>query len=490
MDTSTQGARAELKRGEIGLAGVLITGVAVMAPAAAIFLGAAVLGGIAGSSVPLIFAIAAVALLATGNSLARFTRAWPSAGSFVTFISRTLGGTLGLFTASAVLLGVALAYGGTYVFIGQWLAGEFFGAPTWMTLLFVGVVLVPVIRGVNMSVKVALTLVAIEVVVIMIITLGILFSGGSDGISFDPFTLPGGFEPVALGLAFTIFLFAGFEDCVPLAEESKDPRRTVPRAIFISIIGIGIILVLTSWALVLAFGDGATLSQQADPLGTAADEYANVVSGLVPWIILSSFLGFGVAANNAWARVVFNTAREGLLPAPLAKLHPQWRTPWVATLAFAIPSVVVGLGATIFATPEEVVGLFTTAGTLLIILMYALVNLALIVCWSRARSRGTGEDWGGPFGSVVVPLVGIAVLLLPFYYNLKPGQVAPLDLTWLFLLGIVVLAGAYTLYVRSRRPELVESAGSILAGESAETAESRGGGALLGTEPTPEPGRP
>jgi amino acid transporter len=476
MEGSTNGPRAELKRGEVGLAGVLISGAAVMAPAAGIFLGAAVLGSIAGSSVPLIFAIASVALLATGNSLARFTRVWPSAGSFVTFISRTFNGTLGLFAAAAVLLGVALAYGGTYVFVGQWLSAEFFGGSTLMTLVFVGLVLLPVIRGVDMSVKVALTLVAIEIVVILIITLGVLFSGGSDGLSLDPFSLPeGGFEPVALGLAFTIFLYAGFEDCVPLAEESKDPRRTVPRAIFISIIAIGVVYVLSSWALVLAFGDGAALSEQADPLTAAAQQYADPVSSLVRWVILSSFLGFGVAANNAWSRVVFNTAREGLLPQALATLHPKWRTPWVATLSFAIPSLVIGLGATLFATADEVVALFTTAGTLLIIFMYALVNIALIVCWARARNGRGDEDWGGVFGSVVVPLVGLAVLALPFYYNLKPGQVAPLDLTWVFLAGMVAIAAAYTAFVRARRPDLVDSAGSIMMGEATGAEASRAG---------------
>jgi amino acid transporter len=459
----------QLKHDQIGLLGVLVPGAAVMAPAASILFGVAVTASVAGAAVPLIFLIATVGILATGASLAKLSHRWPSAGSFVTFITRTMGGRVGLFTGTAVLLGIALAYAGIYVFIGDFIANAFLhtSAAPWPAVcmvLFVVIVLLPVIRGVEISIELAVALLAIELIVMGIVTAAIFLDGGPHGVSLSPFKLPsGGFEPIGLGFAITVLLYAGFEQSVPLAEESKDPRRNVPRAIFIAIIGIGAMYILSSWALVLGFGGGDKLAQSADPLHDAAEQYASWVAPLIRWVLLSSFAGFAIAANTAFSRVIFNTAREGLFPRPLAHLVPRWKTPAAAAVTFGGGSAVIALIGKLFTDDTTIVVLFSTAGTMLLVLMYILVNTALVILYFRDRRAGVRHN---PLTWVGVPIVGSAVLAIPYYYNLKPGQVHPLNLIPWFLVAIGVLAVVYTVVIAVRRPDKVDHAGRILAGEA------------------------
>jgi amino acid transporter len=462
-----------LRRDEVGLIGIVVVGLATVAPATSLLFSTAVLASIAGAAVPTICAFATVGVLCTGWSLARLTAVWPSAGSFVTFISRTMGGRAALFVATALLLGLITVYSGIYYFAGDYLSAAFFGtsAEPWSTVasvLFVVLSLVPVILGVQISVRAALTLVTIELAVIAVIIAATLLDGGARGITLEPFTLPeGGFGPIALGFATAIILFTGFEYCVPLAEETRDARRNVPLAVLLSIIVVGVIFVVGTWALVLAFPSVDALAESTDPLTAAAQQHAPVVEPLVRWVLLSSFLGFGVGLNAAFARVLYRSAQAGLFPRPMGRLWASRRTPVVAALCFAVPPLVIGGIGKAIAGTENTVPLFATAGTMFVILEYALVNVALILLYVRERRRGHRRS---ALADVVVPALGVVVLTLPYYYSLKPGQPSPLNLVPWLALGILALAAAYTASVLRRRPELTDTAGAVLAGEAADVA--------------------
>jgi amino acid transporter len=229
------------------------------------------------------------------------------------------------------------------------------------------------------------------------------------------------------------------------------------------VLGIGALYVLASWALVIAFGDGGVLAKQADPLHSAAHQYAGWLAPLIKWVLLSSFLGFGVAAVTAVSRILFNTAREGLLPAALGRVHVTHHTPAVSAAVFAGLGLLIALVAKAITDTTTAVTLLSTAGSLLIIVMYVLVNAALVVWFVREFREGRRHNW---LTCVVIPLLGIAVLASPFYYDLKPGQVSPLDLVPWVLAGTVVAAVAYVAWVRVARRAQLANAGRILAGES------------------------
>jgi len=240
----------------------------------------------------------------------------------------------------------------------------------------------------------------------------------------------------------------------------------------------------------MAFGgDGARLGGDAAPFVTASQEFIAPLAVIVVWILLSSVVGSYVAANTETARVVYHMAREGLLARSLASLHPRYRTPWLAAIAFVAPSVLLGLVSTIFTDPGTASGFLGTLGTLGIILMYAMTNVALIVHWARQRASGAR---GRLFSWLVVPLVGVAILAIPLWYNLQPDQDPPFNLMPVLLPALILVGVAYMLYVQRAKPHLLARAGGIMMGESAPEESVHGGsdpgapGSADGARPEPE----
>jgi amino acid transporter len=220
--------------------------------------------------------------------------------------------------------------------------------------------------------------------------------------------------------------------------------------------------VLASYAFVVAFADPSALAGDNSPFVTASQRFAPFLAPLVVVALLTSISSSFVAANTEIARVVYNTAREGLLPRALGRLHLRYRTPAVAVVAFVAPSVVIALVASVFADALTAAGFVGTLGTLAVILMYAMTNVALIVHWARGEAGG---ERGSIFFRLVVPVVGLAILGVPLWYNLQPDQDPPYN-TIPILLPLILLGGlAYMLWVQRSRPQLLEQAGSIIMGE-------------------------
>ncbi|MDX6513735.1 MAG: hypothetical protein QOE36_3239 [Gaiellaceae bacterium] len=467
---SSAGTRPDeqLARNTLGLPEVVMAGLVQIAPAFSVAFTAALIAGLAGASVPLVFLLAMVGVAATGNSLAQFSRIWPSSGSFITFISRALDPRIGIAVAICALLGYIIAFAGIYIFVGSFIETEVFKStaggpvPQLITLLYGVLVILPVIVGVRVGIRAAILLYLFEVVILIIFTVAILVQGGRNGLSATPFTFDGSLKGVALGLSLAMLGFLGFEAPVPLAEETKNPRRNVPLAVMISIFFTGILFVAASYAALSAFPNAAAFAGDASPFITAAKEYAGPISGLFTALLLASVTASYLAANTETARVVFAGAREGLWPRWIARVHQRFRTPWVAVIVFVAPSVLLGVFATAFTDIGTASGFLASYGALGVILMYAMTNVALIVLWFRERAKGTTRP---VFTWLVVPAVGVAVMAVPFWANFQPNQPSPYNsLVW--LVPVLLLVGAaYAIVLQVTRPRLAENAGSIVMGE-------------------------
>ena len=120
--------RATLERGQLGLFGVIMPGLAQVAPAFNLFFTTGVIVSFAGASAPLIFLISMVGMLATASSLAQFAGVYPSAGSFITYITRAIGTRIAVGVGVITLLGYIIAFGGIYIFVGSYIAQNVFGS--------------------------------------------------------------------------------------------------------------------------------------------------------------------------------------------------------------------------------------------------------------------------------------------------------------------------------------------------------------------------
>ena len=114
----------KLERGQLGLFGVLMPGLAQIAPAFNLFFTTGVMVALAGVSAPLIFLISMVGMCATACTLAQFSGVYPSAGSFLTYIARAINPGVSVAVGVITLLGYIIAFGGIYIFVGSYITGE------------------------------------------------------------------------------------------------------------------------------------------------------------------------------------------------------------------------------------------------------------------------------------------------------------------------------------------------------------------------------
>src|SRR5262249_37141703 len=112
--------------------------------------------------------------------------------------------------------------------------------------------------GLKFGVRVTVALYAFEVILLLVMSVTILVRGGHDGLSGTPFNWPSGSTDVLLAFSLAVRAFGGFEAAAPLAEETRNPRRNVPIAVIGAVLISGIIYILGSYALVIAFGVGHT----------------------------------------------------------------------------------------------------------------------------------------------------------------------------------------------------------------------------------------
>src|ERR1700745_3741651 len=182
---TTASASQALERGQIGLVGVIMPGVAQVAPAFNLFFTTGVMVGLAGASAPLIFLISMVGMTATASSLAQFAGVYPSAGSFITYITRAIGTRVAVAVGVITLLGYIIAFGGIYIFVGSYIAQNVFNSPhIWgftqiITILYGVLVVAPVVLGLRFGVRVTVALYAFEVILLLAMSITILARGGN-----------------------------------------------------------------------------------------------------------------------------------------------------------------------------------------------------------------------------------------------------------------------------------------------------------------------
>lgn len=472
---TTDNTATTLEKGQIGLAGVLIPGLAMVAPAFNLFFSTGLVASLAGAAVPLMFLIAMVAVAATASSLGQFASVYPSSGSFLTYIAKTVGAKTSTAIGIISILGYIISFGGIYIFVGQYIVQNVLGnSHIWgitqiVTILYGVLVTLPVIMGLKFGVKVSYVLYVFEAVLLLTVSIAFLVHGGPQGITSAPFKWPGGSKDTLLALGWAIWSFGGFEAAAPLAEETRDPHKNAPRALLLTVLVSGTIYVLGSWALVVAFGPShvSALVMNANPFHFAAERYIKVLAPLLTWVFLTSVTSSYIAANTQVARVVFGGARSGLWSKSLAKISPRYKTPAAAAVAFVAPSIIIGVGSTIFTSPTLTIDFLTTLGILGIICMYMAADLSLVIHWFK-NDRATGSHF---FTRLIVPAVGFLILGIPVYGALQPGQQAPYNYLPLLTIGLVAVGVAYALLLANRRPEIVRNAPGLLEGIELAPAE-------------------
>jgi amino acid transporter len=456
-----------LKAGVLTLPGVLMQSVTSIAPAIAGMFTVPFIVLNAGKAAPLAYLGAFVIALFLGFVLAQFSRHMSSSGSYYTFVSRSLGGRAGFLVAWVYLLFYPVVVAQVGSFMGDTLQKTLkaewnVNLPWWVFMIFlIALCLYTGYRGVELSVRLILILGLIETVIVLALGLTGFFRPGADGVSasvFDPGSAPN-FHGLALGVIFAIFAITGWDAAAPLAEETENPRRTIPRAVLGSILILGVFLVIVSWGQISGFDSADQLSGSEElPAFVLGKAHWGGAWWLILFALFNSAVAVAIACTNAATRFMFGMARAGALPRYLTRVHPRYQTPVGALFVQTAINVALGLLLPVIIGVANVYNLTGTWFTLALAPVYVAANVGLFVYYRREHA-----DEFSWLKHALIPLVGTAGLVLVVFYSVHPLPAWPIKLApfivlgWLAV-GIVVQAIVYS----GARRSLLGRAGSAM----------------------------
>jgi amino acid transporter len=467
-----------LNKGALRLVDISASTMANIGPAYSFYFGAGFLFLTAGVAAPLTIIVAGIAIALLGNTLSQFSRAHPSTGGFISYVGKTFGGTSAVTTALLCGAGYIIAISSVLAICGGYLSivlQYYFNVDIpWVlfSVVFTAGAVLMMIRGVAVSTKLAGLFFGFEMLVLIVVSVAALIKNGGhlSAVPFEPSHITNGFSGLAAGFPLAIYLFIGWENSAALAEETGNPRRNVPRAVFLSIALMVVGYILYSYATATGFKYNVTA------LSGAAIPFINVSHDIAAWLAflaymagITSTLGVLISAVNSQSRLIFNAGREGLLPRWLGRVHPTRRTPVNAIYAFVvIAAVIIAVWALLHLIGGDsgsmsALNFFvesSTMGTILLLVVYFLSNLALPFYYRRYRPQEFSI-----VKHLVLPVLGMIAIAVPVYYLVKPGQSAPYDWFPYAALGVIIVSVAYAYWLSRRDPGLGERVGSIVADE-------------------------
>jgi amino acid transporter len=412
------GIRTELREGAVGLPGVLMQGIATIAPAFAILASFVFIVGFAGIVTPWAYVFGGALLALQALSAAQLAKVFPSAGGWYTWIARALHPRAGFF--AGVFFSVWLPPVGalTLSLLGKTvlepaIKDEYGVTIPWWVWVVAGLALVIwwSYAGIVVSERLLIITGTIEIVIMVALAITALANPGPGGFSLAPLN-PGNFHLATnlfLGIVFSIFAFSGWESTGPLAEESKNPRRNVPIGLVGSVLILMAYFVFVTWGYLVGFGTDNVGKINFDipfPVTTVAERVWGGAWVLLLFALLNSAIAVSIACFNGGTRTWYAMGRSGVLPPALGKVVPSRRTPDNAIHLQVAVNVLAFVLVLIFGAEDT---FFTWANmiTLGLISMYLLANIGVARYYlTEARSQFN------PLLHVVVPAVASAAGLV------------------------------------------------------------------------------
>ncbi|UOR01667.1 APC family permease [Leucobacter allii] len=378
---------------------------------------------------PAAYVAAIVIMLFTAHSYGRMAAHVPITGGAYAYATRGFGRTTGFLTGWVMLLDYLFLPMVNFLLFGLYVNSLFTAVPSWVGTL-VCVVVVGVLSIIGVSWIKRMNTVVIIASVLVILAFLVLAVLNAPDTSLSAVTAPlsigdGGIAPILAAAAIVAFAFLGFDGVATLAEETRDPRRRVPKGIVLATLFAGLGYLAFSIAGSLIAPDWTRLDN-LDAAGTELMQRAGGDVLMVVFVVVNvvGIVLCGTAAQMSVSRVLFAMGRDGILPSALARLHRRFRTPVVAAALVSAIALVA-----LFITLDQAVYMINFGA----LAAFAMVNLATVkVLFFDMRLR---RGWGF-LRHLVMPVIGFVSIawlwtsLAPFTYALGGAWLA---------VGVIVL---------------------------------------------------
>lgn len=379
------------------------------------------------------YTLALAAMLFTAFSYGKMAAVYPIAGSAYTYVRRTIDARAGFLVGWAVLLDYLFLPMVIWLIGGAYLSAQFPEVASWVWIVgFIVVTTVLNLMGIKLAARVNLLLMTFQIAVLLFfVLLSVGYVAGSWGPAalFDPApfdnratTFPG----VAAGAAIAAYALLGFDAVTTLAEETVEPRRTIPQAILLTALVGGVIFIVVAYFTQLVHPGGVF-----DDSSSAAFDIARLIGGslfgavFLAGLVVAQFAS-GLAAQASTSRLLYAMGRDGVLPRRVfGYLDPVCRTPVFGLLITGAAGLIALRLDMTTSTSFINFGAFTT---------FAFVNLSVIAHYVRERRAGRAP---AVVPYVLAPAIGVGVNLWLLVH--LDRQAVTLGLLWLGL-GVIYLA--------------------------------------------------
>ncbi|MNN03728.1 Putrescine importer PuuP [compost metagenome] len=381
----------------MGLISLMMTVLAFSAPVLVVAGFVPFVIGFAGATAPVAYIIAMVILLTFAVGFTTMSKHVTNPGAFYSYICKGLGKQVGLgscFVAIGAYLGMSI---GTYIFFGyiandliSRIVGRALDHVYLFALVSIAVVGVLGYLRIELSARVLTFAMCGEIIIVSIFDICVLSSGGASGVSFQPFSfsefLQGSF---GLPIVFAATCYLGFEATAVFRDEVKNPERTVPVAAYLCVALIGVFFVVSTWALVLAYGAEnaqAAANENFETLFvTAVGRYVGSVGeNAVLVLIVSSAFACVLAVQNILSRYIYSLGVDGVVSPLLGRVHVKNGSPYLSSILVTVISfsIVVGWYFSEMDIAASYALLAGTGGFAVLILM-CLTSISVVLFFMR-----------------------------------------------------------------------------------------------------------
>lgn len=413
----------------LGVPSLVLFGLVYMVPLTA-FTTYGIVTELTGGRVAAAYVITLAAMVFTARSYARMSVAYPYSGSAYVYTQQSFGGALGFLAGWALLLDYLFLPMINYLIIGLYLGDTFPAVPNWVWILAaIATVTVLNIVGIVSVARANFVVIAVQTVFIAVfLVLSIAAAAGQSVDPLIPFTGDGtvdGFLPLFQGAAVLCLSFLGFDSVSTLAEEAKDSRRTVPRAIMIVTIGAGLLFILLTYLAQVAFPSNEFESADTASIEVVASLGQQWLSALFIAGFVAGSIGSALTSQASVSRILFAMGRDGVLPRPVfGRLSKRFGTPVLPILIVSVVSL-----CSLFADLLTVSNMISFGA----LIAFSCVNLSVFK--HHFIDRGERSGWDA-VNNLVLPGIGFG-LTVWLWTNLTVGTFA-VGLSWLAV-GFVLL---------------------------------------------------
>jgi len=456
--------------GNMGVGELVMNVLAFSSPLATVAGTLPVLLMFSGQTAPAIYLLVTLMLLIFSVGFVKMSRSVQGPGGFYSFVTAGLGKPAGLGGAFLALFG--------YIFIG-FFAPSFFGVTLqgfvlntlggpdipwyWYALAITALTTVLAYNRIDLSAKLLTIVMLLEVAIIVVFDVVSFSANGLGAVQSAGFALPS-ITDATLGLAllFAVGNFFGFEATVIYRDEVKNPDKTISRATYLAVAGIGIFYAVAAWAFIAFFGADKIQSEAANNTVNLFNDalvglMGRIFADVAVILLITSVLACMLSIQNIAARYSFALASDHALPSFLGRVHPKHKSPYASALAVGV----VWAGAIVLFTvigvaPEVLYPVASGSGTFAVLLLMFITSFAVLVYFIRRRGFAPESLWKtviAPFISVLF-LGAITYLAIANYPELIGGSAVLTVVFMAFTFALFFGGIVYAFFLRAKRPDI------------------------------------